>query len=174
MIIAGTGHRPDKLDCCGLDGYMTAARIHLESFAETIVRELSPDTVVSRMALGWDQALGWAAVRSGKRLVAIIPFEGQERLWSTDERERYQQLRFYADEVQVCCPGGYAPSKMQFGNEKMVRRLVSPEDRLVELWNGSDGGTANCHRYALEQIGAHRIVNVWERWVEYQREVAHG
>lgn len=163
MIIAGTGHRPDKLG-----GYSVEARTRLETFAEIIVRELNPHTVISGMALGWDQALAWAAVRTGVHIVAAIPFEGQERLWTDDQKKNYRHLRSLAD-VHVLLPGGYAPSKMQHRNEWMVRRLPLHEDRLIALWNGSDGGTANCVAYGTEQLGANRVVNVWERWVEFQK-----
>lgn len=45
------------------------------------------------------------------------------------------------------CPGGYAPAKMQIRNEYMVENC----DLLIAVWDKSDGGTANCVKYAKSQ-----------------------
>jgi len=179
MIVAATGHRPDKLPWHGVDGYAADARAHLEAFAVTILRALNPDTVVSGMALGWDQAVGEAAIQLGIPLVAALPFGGQELTWPRESQERYRALLKKTTTIKLVCEGGYAAWKFQRRNEY----LVTSSHLLVALWDGSDGGTANCVRYAercgremQDVVGAllsaenHSVhgggmVNVWSRWV---------
>ena len=52
MIICGTGHRPNKLG-----GYTQAAQLKLYNVAVEVLEELKPTTVISGMAIGWDQAV---------------------------------------------------------------------------------------------------------------------
>lgn len=55
MILAVTGHRPNKLG-----GYSKQAYRKLVKIAEVNLKKLNPDKVISGMALGWDQALAQA------------------------------------------------------------------------------------------------------------------
>src|SRR6478609_5888932 len=99
MIIAGTGHRPDKLG-----GYENRTRLALGGLATEYLAQKRPDLVISGMALGWDQALAGAAVALEIPFLAIIPFEGQERKWPEDARARYKRLLAAATEVIVTSP----------------------------------------------------------------------
>ena len=63
-------------------------------------------------------------------------------------------------EVVFVSEPGYAAWKMQVRNKWMVDN----SDLVLALWNGTDGGTANCVRYA-EKVGK-PITNLWERWHE--------
>ncbi len=170
LIVSGTGHRPDKLG-----GYSAEARQKLESFAEKIVIQLKPKKLYSGFAQGWDLALAEAAVRCGVPLIAAIPFGGQEYLWPAEAQERYRTLLRKAATVRLVCEGGYAAWKMQRRNEY----LVTSSNLVVALWDGSDGGTANCLRYA-EKSGRKMLempealiaaecmpgglTNVWDQW----------
>lgn len=174
VILAGTGHRPDKIS----GGYSEVARVRLVDFAEIILRETKPDRVVSGMALGWDQALVEAALRLNIPFVAALPFGGQELTWPTASQERYRELLKKAVTIKLVCEGGYASWKYQLRNEY----LVTSCHLLVALWDGSDGGTANCVKYAkkcgrtmLPLLDAMRVANssvgieggltnVWNRW----------
>lgn len=153
MIISGTGHRPDKLG-----GYSDKAHDELTNVAIAYLQEAKPTKVISGMALGWDTALADAAVLLGIPLVAAIPFEGQESRWPIHSRARFNYLRSRATEEVIVSEGGYAAWKMQVRNEWMVDN----SDLVVALWNGTDGGTANCVRYA-EKKGK-PIVNLWEKY----------
>jgi uncharacterized phage-like protein YoqJ len=186
MIIAGTGHRPDKLfrtDCYG-----DAPRLRLEAFAETILREIDAKVVVSGMALGWDQAIAEAALRIGIQLVAALPFGGQENRWPLAAQERYRALLKRAT-IKLVCDGDYAAWKLQRRNQY----LVTSSDLLLALWNGSDGGTANCVGYAdrvgrkMQDMPAALIAaadrdhfhgggmtNVWSRWIAEESSGASG
>jgi uncharacterized phage-like protein YoqJ len=152
MIIAGTGHRPDKLG-----GYENRTRLALGGLATEYLAQKRPDLVISGMALGWDQALAGAAVALEIPFLAIIPFEGQERKWPEDARARYKRLLAAATEVIVISPWP-STKAMQLRNEAMVDRC----DRVVALWDGSWGGTFNCVKYAEKKRVP--IDHLWDRW----------
>ena len=151
MIVAGTGHRPDKLG-----GYSDAAHERLVTVACSSIGDLRGDVsrVISGGALGWDQALADAAIRLGLPLTLALPFEGFECKWPKSSQEFLHSLMNPADVVFVCEPG-YAPWKMQERNKWMVDNC----NALLALWNGTDGGTHNCIKYA-NSVGR-QIVNVW-------------
>lgn len=151
MIASFTGHRPDKLGGYGTHEPLTA-------LATWWLEALQPDTVISGMALGWDQAVAEAATRLGVPWCAAVPFEGQENRWPDASRAQYQRLLARAGSVVIVSPGGYSARKMHWRNEWMVDQ----SDLLCALWDGSDGGTGACVRYA-ERVG--RLwVNLWSEW----------
>lgn len=156
MIASASGHRPDKLG-----GYQEENRVRLVSFAELILSELKPDTVISGFALGWDQAVSEAALRLGIDLVAAIPFVGQEERWSKEDKARYNEHMARAWHVEIVCPGGYEPWKFQRRNEVMA----DAGDVLPTLWDGSEGGTKNFVDYARKT--GKEPLNLWKRWLTH-------
>lgn len=152
MIVAGTGHRPDKLG-----GYSDAAHERLVTVACSALGDLRGDVsrVISGGALGWDQALADAAIRLDLPLTLALPFEGFECKWPKSSQEFLHSLMNPADVVFVCEPG-YAPWKMQERNKWMVDNC----NTLLALWNGTDGGTHNCIKYA-NSVGR-QIINTWD------------
>lgn len=153
MIIAATGHRPDKLG-----GYERDATEKLIAFAEQCVRRHAPDVVISGMALGWDKAVAFAALALKIPLVAALPFRGQEKVWPVVAQIEYHDILSRASKVVYVDPHGYAPWKMQRRNEWMV----DSADKILALWNGSAGGTANCIKYARKKEKP--IDNAWDDW----------
>lgn len=153
MIISGTGHRPDKLG-----GYSERVTGDLVRTAYEWLINNRPERVITGMALGWDQALGWAAVDAMIPFTAAIPFEGQESRWPKTSQEWFRDLLELADNVIYVSDPGYAPWKMQVRNEWMVDN----SDAVLALWNGTDGGTANCVRYAQKKDK--KIYNLWESY----------
>lgn len=147
MIIAGTGHRPNKLG-----GYYSGNPIQTYVRNETrrILEELKPDSGISGMALGFDQILAEIFVELSIPFIAAVPFVGQEGRWPAASQQHYAKLLSVAKDVVVVCEGGYAAWKMQRRNEWMVEQLEEPEDRLLACWDGSAGGTGNCVSYANE------------------------
>lgn len=156
MILAATGHRPNKLG-----GYSPSAQERLMSFALAVLSEQKPDTLISGMALGWDMAMAEAALVLQIKLIAAVPFSGQDSRWPEQSKLHYQELLKYAKELHVISPGSYAPWKMQARNEWMVDEA----DGMIALWDGSDGGTANCVRYAEKM--QRPVLNVWPGWSEW-------
>lgn len=152
MILAGTGHRPAKLGGYGVEA-------DLERFAVRCLRVFAPRWVISGGALGWDQALAWAALEQRIPLALAVPFEGQERRWPETSRERYRELRALATWECVTSPGGYSAEKMHARD----RWMVDNSTHVLALWNGADdGGTATTVRYA-QRVGA-PVFNVWSFW----------
>lgn len=150
MIVAGTGHRPDKLG-----GYSTAIKGKLRDTAVTGLRKTHATQVISGGALGWDQALARAALDYKIPLTLALPFEGFWSRWPESSiRELHMQIEA-ADKVVYVCEPGYAPWKMQERNKWMVDHC----DAVLALWNGTDGGTANCLKYATK--AGKPISNLW-------------
>lgn len=143
MIAAFTGHRPDKLDdILGTVG---------GSITE-LLKKLSPERVISGMAPGID-LLG---LRMARRLeipvTAAIPWIGHpfSKAWDYGQRiDMYRDLLDECDVHEVICEGEqYQPWFYQKRNEWMVDNC----DVLIAVWNGSDGGTKNCVKYA-QKVG---------------------
>jgi len=156
MIIAGTGHRPDKLG-----GYGPAVASRLLDLARAALMQYRPDKVISGMALGWDTALALAAIELDIPLIAAVPFEGHERKWRPEQKGQYWLILARAAEVVIVSPGGYEAWKMQARNEWMVDHATG----VLALWNGGPGGTGNCVEYArASQV---EIVNLWSTWERY-------
>jgi uncharacterized phage-like protein YoqJ len=141
MIVAFTGHRPDKLG-----GYKIPNDTYIRVYQkiESALKELKPEKVITGMALGVDQ---WAAAIAYKMKIpflAAIPFEKQESKWPEQSQQAYRLLRKLATEEVIVCPGGYSADKMQTRNKWMVDHC----DKLIAIFDGSKGGTGNCVDYA--------------------------
>ena len=153
MIIAATGHRPDKLG-----GYSPTVENRLRLLAHKHLVKTRPSFVISGMALGWDQAVAAASLLAGIPFVAAVPFEGQERKWPARSQEIYRELLIQAARIHVVGEHGWSRDAFQRRNEWMVDHC----DRLVALWNGSSGGTGNCLVYA--QYRNKPVDNLWNEW----------
>lgn len=162
MIVAATGHRPDKLG--GYD--LNAAKI-VENFARIVLRDEQPDMVISGMALGWDTAIAKAAVALGIPLLAAVPFKGQESKWPYKKQEEYYNLLRAANDIVYVSDPPYSAQKMHIRNEWMVNEC----DLLLACWDGSASGTYQCIAYARNiqryKTDLH-IKNVWEDFVRYR------
>lgn len=161
MIVAGTGHRPDKLG-----GYNIIVNSKMHHIAMNWLQRKKPDIdyVISGMALGWDQELAKACVSLDIKFHAYIPFVGQELRWPADAIQTYELLLKAADQVVYTDVGdpvqGYTPVKMFNRNIAMV----DASDLILALWNGVNaGGTFNCVSYAVKR--AKPVVNLWNEWL---------
>ncbi len=152
-IVAGTGHRPDKLGGYRRETFEKLVRLCLHALTR-----LQPVEVISGMALGYDQALAEACVRLRTPFAAYVPFAGQESKWPEDSRRTYELLMAHASRVVVVCEGGYAPWKMQKRNERMFDDCQI----VLGLWNGTTGGTGNAVGYGRRIDRP--ILNLWGRW----------
>jgi uncharacterized phage-like protein YoqJ len=147
-ILAGTGHRPDKLPNKET-GYIipNPTYNYVCSEIKRNLLEVKPEKVISGMALGYDQWLAYHAIKLNIPLVAAIPFEGQENRWLDDSKRVYYKLLDRASEIVIVSPGGYSAAKMQIRNEFLVDKCTV----LLACFDGSPGGTANCVNYAKKQ-----------------------
>ncbi len=152
-IYAGTGHRPEKIG-----GYDEQTSRRLVRFARDWIAMAAPSHIISGMAVGWDMTLAHAAVLEGVPFTAAIPFAGQEQRWPEASQRRWDALVRRAAAVEIVSSGGFSAQAMQRRNEWMVDRA----DRIVALFDGSSGGTANCIVYA-QRVGK-PVRNLWSQW----------
>ncbi len=152
-IYAATGHRPDKIG-----GYSVEAQNVQITVAKAYLRKKQPDKIITGMALGWDTAWALAGLELDIPVIAAVPFKGQESRWRQESREEFEQILELCDEVKYVCDPGYAPWKMQIRN----RWMVDKSTKLVALWNGTPGGTANCVEYA--RTVRRRTYNLFPKW----------
>lgn len=150
LIVAVTGHRPDKLG-----GYVwTPLSRYVVARLEHELRTLEPDEAITGMALGVDQWFGWLCVKLRIPFTAAVPFEGQELVWPRPEqRVNYHRLLGHAKKIVVVTrlsaeerrsDSAMVSKAMRDRNKWMVDRC----DRLLAVWDGSAGGTGNCVREA--------------------------
>ena len=158
MKLVFTGHRPQKLnrewDCIGPVSSWIAGNII------SIMQIHSPDTFVSGMALGLDTIAALLATQNNLDLIACIPYEGQESVWKAESKKMYHDILSYPKcHKIIVCEGGHANWKLQKRNEFMIDLMKIDEgDKLVAVWDGSEGGTANCVKYAKRKIGDENII----------------
>lgn len=159
MILAGTGHRPDKLG-----GYDRRLFNDLCDFAAVVLTGIRPSGVISGMALGWDQALAVACVRLSIPFVAAVPFVGFESRWPSASQEDFKKLIMAAEALYVVCEDWQvADAGVPWALMERNKWMVDNSTDLLALWNGDrHGGTFNCIQYAKE--GRRNIVNVWSAW----------
>lgn len=159
-----TGHRPDKLG-----GYNPENLFDLIDFASyqlSFFRRKNT-VILTGMALGWDLAIAQACVNRGISFKAIIPFVGQDRLWTKENKVLYRTLLGKADkvintDVFTSFNGKSIPRQMQDRN----KYIVDNSSKILALWNGSSSGTANCINYA--RLKGKQIDNVWADWIKWR------
>lgn len=164
---AVTGHRQQKLG-----GHSEALYRRLVGFArlelQRFENDLRPTRVLTGMAGGWDQAVAQACRDVGIPYEAAIPFDSYGEMWPAHAKARYSELCESAEKVHVVCGPRYAPWKMQARNEWLVAEVERADDtgRLLALWSGASGGTANCVEFAERRSVI--VDNCWDRWRAFQ------
>jgi len=173
-IVAGTGHRPNKLppraqtvlrdtpvrgdyDKFGLhtkEGWALAA-----SVARDYLTKLAPDGVIAGGAIGWDMLVAAAAWNLGLPICMAIPFETQDSRWPDPKKPHGVAARTWALQLQranivvvVTPTSQLIPAGQNVPDEKLVNRamddrnqfMVDYADHILAFHNGTRGGTANC------------------------------
>jgi len=152
MIIGTAGHRPQKTGGRPLDLLLLAQR--------AILRE-NPDSVITGMATGWDQAIARACFGLGIPYIAAVPFEGQESRWPDAVQMEYRSLLGGAAKVVYVSVPGYHPAKMAKRNQW----IVDHSDKMLVLYDGmGDSGTADAVGRA--DLAGLVITNCWQEWLE--------
>lgn len=140
MIVAFTGHRPEEIGGYGCN----PTRSWIVDGLYKILNHLKPTEAICGMALGVDTWAAALCLTERIPFIAAIPFEGQESIWPEERQKHYKWLCSKAKVKYIVSKGGYSPEKMQIRNEWMVDNAHV----IIAVWNGSDGGTANCVNYA--------------------------
>lgn len=165
-VLVATGHRPPALG--GYDDKVTKKLVQL---AKKVLEQHEPHTVVSGMALGWDQAIAHAAVAQNRHLIAVVPFQGYESRWPLGTRRLYARLLHDAQLVQFVSPTPHdnrdISNLMRKRNLALLEYAQASDDHVVAaLWNKEpNGGTAHCVGAAMAR--GLKIVNYYPSWVKY-------
>ena len=136
------GHRPEKLKqsereiCSALEKEIRAA------IADGFVAFI---TGVARGTDIWAAEIVLLLRDDGQpiKLICASPYEGFDRGWKQEWRERYQRIIAAADLVRCICPRNN-PACFQQRNEWMVEHSA----RVIAVNNGEPGGTRNTIEYA--------------------------
>lgn len=148
MIVAFTGHRPERLG---------SKQLRAENAIRKFLEETKPDKVISGMAQGVDTLAFEHAFELGIPTIAAVPWTGHGMKWPQEHRDAYLALLEEAAEIHVICDvEDYRPWVYQKRDEWMVDNC----DLLVAVWDGvKKGGTYNTIKYA-ERVG--RVIQYLE------------
>lgn len=141
MILAFTGHRPDRLG--GWDPLHPVVERVKKALRDGIIAHW-PIYAISGMAQGVDVWAAEACVELGIPYIAALPCDGWGENWPLPSQQRYQALLTKAKEIHVVSPGPFKLWKLQRRNEWMVDHC----NLLLSVYDGSSGGTLNCLEYA--------------------------
>ena len=147
-IVGVTGHRSLLHDTDKI----------IEAFLTTM-NNLKADTVITGMAIGYDQLVAEICLAADIKYIAAVPFEGQEKMWPSMTQKRYHELLKKAYKVQIVSEGGYEAWKMHVRNEW----IVDNSEALLAYFDGKHvkgSGTAACVRYA-EKV-KRQIINIYD------------
>lgn len=137
-----TGHRPNKLH-----SDEATVRTILEGSIDAALQD-GFVTFITGMAQGVDIwaaeiVLARKAVNPEIRLICALPHPDFEKRWSAQWQARYTAILQQADLVKTICPA-FSMASYQIRNEWMVDHSA----RVIAIYNGATGGTANTIRYA--------------------------
>jgi len=104
-----------------------------------ILEKHTPRTVITGMALGFDQLVAEECIKRSIPFIAAVPFNTQACMWSKPVQERYLGLLELASEVVVVSEGNYEPWKMFKRNEW----IVNNSDLVCAYLQTGDGGTVH-------------------------------
>lgn len=145
MKIAVTGHRPNKLWGYDLnnpkykDLYLCIQKVLITNKC---------DYAISGMALGVDQVFAICAIKNKIYLECAIPCLKHSKMWKKESVDLYNKILSKSQKQTLVSPTAYNNVCMQIRNEYMVDNC----NILLAVWDGSNGGTGNCVKYA-QSIG---------------------
>ena len=150
MKICVTGHRPSKLYGYNLSDLRWQ---NLKKQFNSILKENNCTEAITGMALGVDTVFALAVLELkdegyGIKLHCAIPCKNHSCKWIKESIDQYNDILSKADTVKLVSDEEYKPWLMQKRNEYMVDLA----DKVIAVWDGTKGGTANCVKYA-EKVG---------------------
>lgn len=150
MKICVTGHRPNKLYGYNLSDVRWQ---NLKGLFKNILKENNCTEAITGMALGVDTVFALAVLDLKDegydiKLHCAIPCKNHSCKWIKESIDQYNDILSKADTVRLVSDEEYKPWLMQKRNEYMVDLA----DKVIAVWDGTKGGTANCVKYA-EKFG---------------------
>lgn len=149
MKICVTGHRPNKMY-----GYNLKDSRYLDlinKFKEILINNNCTEAITG-MALGTDTVFALAVIDLKNngcdiKLHCAIPCKNHSSKWLKETIDQYNYILRNADTIKIVSDEEYRPWLMQKRNEYMV----DLSDKVIAVWDGSKGGTANCVNYAKKK-----------------------
>lgn len=137
-----TGHRPEKLQRPYEACIASLCKAIMDAY------EAGYRTYICGMARGIDL---WAfhcvlMLRSFYpeiRLIAAVPFEGFEMRWTEPDQDIYHALLCQADLIHYV-----TMTRSKYAFQMRNAWMVDLSSRLIVVWDGNQGGTANTIAYA--------------------------
>lgn len=156
--VAFTGYRTEKILQSNprADIFQTIDRRLDRTIAELIAEGY--DTFLSGMAVGFDMMAAKAVLRAKVanphiKLVAVIPFSGQELRYNAQDRQLYADIFHQADDIKLMANG--------FGYQFYLMRndfLVDNSSVVVCFYDGLRGGTQ--YTFTRARNENRRIINL--------------
>lgn len=145
--VAFTGHRSYKIYASARGENRQRVQQIVIARTERAVRLLCAqgyDTFLCGMAMGFDLWAAWAVLSvkpdfSGVRLIAVMPFRGQEAKYPDADKRLYYEIM---DEVDhsICLYDRYTSNRDYIDRN---RAMLDHATMLVCYFNGESGGTAS-------------------------------
>ena len=157
VILAATGHEPDRITARGVTAADPAVFAGLVDFATSCLEREAPEMVLTDMREGWGWAVAQACADSGLRFISIVN-HGQ-RFKSPKLQRHYHWLINQGSQI------GMPPEDWERCHGSRWKFMVRHADKLMTLWNGGAGTTADAvaRAYNIDLP----VVNVWKEWVAF-------
>lgn len=158
-IACFTGHRPNKLNSYKKEDNKEL----LKELKRTIIDHIENkevSTFINGMALGIDMWSAEIVLELKKqyqhiKLICAIPCKRQYAKWNKESYIQWLSIKNKADKVHYVSKEPYTAWCMQKRNEWMVDN----SDYVIAVWDGSNGGTGNCIKYARKKHKAITIID---------------
>lgn len=119
---------------------------------------------ITGMAVGWDLLCGEVVLELKEkypdiRLIAAIPFMGQELLYSNQDKQRFKYIYERADHIELITNGGYDRGAYHKRNDWMIAN----SSKIIAYDSGKRvrSGTSSTIRKAIKQNI--EVVNLFQR-----------
>lgn len=152
--LAVTGHRPKKIsnDLYNVNSDLSKKYIaYFKQYIYNLTIEYPSRTIhcISGMALGIDTLFAIATILLKEQglkveLECAIPCANHSSRWQYESIRVYNKILESADKITYVSDKPYTHTCMQDRNIYMVDNST----KVLAIWDGAKGGTANCIRYA--------------------------
>lgn len=136
-VIAVSGHRPEKIP----DQEYCRGQI------QKAFKSLQSSYIYVGMASGIDLLAGDVAIDLGIPYTAAKPWFGHKA--RKDDVALYNKVIHNAADIVAVSNTMSFPGKWIYG--KRNEYMVDHAEMLLAVWDGTDGGTCNCIKYAMAQ-----------------------
>lgn len=146
-----TGHRPNKLlGYDPKDNKELLWRLHAEIVRH--IKEEKVHTFINGLALGIDMWSARIVIKLKEkyphiRLISAVPCKNHSCKWNKGDQKNWQEIVDLSDEIVYVSEEEYKPYLMQKRNEWMCNN----SEFVIAVWDGTQGGTGNCVKYAQDK-----------------------